>query len=248
MNANQGVLTFLIFSATVILGWASGIFSALRRRPKLSVDLIDGPTFSCTFLTGEQIEGKDVHRTGVALYLNIKNRGSAPTSITAVHVGYHWPLHPLSKLWWKYRVGWFWLTEQSVALEDFQVSIGRSTKVFPFLTQINHLSAARPKTYLRIGEATNGVVYFEQEDSWGGCFPLSKGGYTQIRLRLSDAHGRQYTTKHKIPVVTLSEALKYNPRFGETRQESREEVLSNDETEIEAQSSQRSGESDEGSK
>lgn len=232
MNTNQGVLTFLIFLATLILGWGAGIFSALRHRPKLRVDLIDGPTFSCTYLTGGKHDGFDAHRTGIALYLLISNYGSAPTSVTAVEVGYHWHLRPFSTLWWKYRVGWFWLTNQSVALADFQVSIGNNTKVYPFLTQMNHLSDARPKTYLRIGEATNGVVYFEQNESWGGCFPSPKLGYTRIKVRLRDAHGREYTSGHKIPIIEREDALKYNPRFGETHQELSGEFLPNEEDEI----------------
>lgn len=232
MNANQGILTFLIFLTTLILGWASGIFSALRHRPKLRVSLIDGPTFSCTFFTGKKYEGFDAHRTGIALYLHISNYGSAPTAVTDVEVGYHWYLRPFSKLWWKYRVGWFWLTNQSVALDDFQVSIGNSTKVYPFLTQINHLSNARPKTHLRIGEATNGIVYFEQQESWGGCFPRPKFGYTHIKVRLKDTHGRQHISKHKIPTIERVDALKYNPRFGETHQELSGEFLPNEEDEI----------------
>lgn len=232
MNANQGVLTFLIFLVTVLLGWVSGIFSALRRRPKLKVSLIDGPTFSCTYNTGAEHNGFDAHRTGIALYLHVTNYGSAPTSITAVEIGYHWHLRPVSKSWWKYRVGWFWLTQQSVALVDFQAAIGRSTKVYPFLTQINHLSDARPKTYLRIGEATNGVVYFEQQESWGGCFPTPKHGHTTIKVRLRDAHGRQHTSKHRIPIIERVDALKYNPRFGETHQEIGGQFLPYEESEI----------------
>ena len=190
LNANQGILTLTIFIATVTLGWGSGIFSALRRRPKLKVKLIDEPTFSCTFRTGAKHGDFDMHRTGVALYLHITNSGSPPTSIVDIELGYHWHLRPISINWLKHRLGWFWLLKQSVVLADFQVAIGDNTKVFPFLTQINHLSAAVPKTYLRIGESTNCVVYFEQDDSWGGCFPRAPHGFTKIKLRLRDAHGR----------------------------------------------------------
>nr|WP_321526605.1 hypothetical protein [uncultured Cohaesibacter sp.] len=119
-----------------------------------------------------------------------------------------------------------------MALLDFQVSIGSSIKVFPFLTQMNRLSAAQPKTYLRIGDATNGVVYFEQQESWGGCFPSPRLGYTLVKVRLRDTHGRQYTSKHRIPVIELVDALQYNPRFGETHQELSGEFLPNQEDEI----------------
>lgn len=225
LNANQGILTSIIFVSTMIFGWVSGIFAALRRRPQLKVRLIDGPTFSCTFFTGSKDGDFDVHRTGVALYLQISNSGNAPASIDAIEVGYHWHLRPFSINWLKYRVGWFWLVNQSVALADFQVKIGESTKVFPFMTQINNLSSARPSTYLRVGESTNGVVYFEQSESWGGCFPSASHGFTKIKLRLRDAHGNRYDSKHEIQVVTLDEARKYNPRFGETHEELRGEFL-----------------------
>lgn len=225
LNANQGLLTLLIFIATMALGWGSGIFSALRRRPRLKVRLIEGPTFSCTFLTGSKHGNFDVHRTGVALYLHISNPGNAPTSIDAIELGYHWHLEPFSINWFKYKVGWFWIVNQSVALADFQIAIGEHTKVFPFLTQKNSLSSASPTTYLRVGESTNGVVYFEQEDSWGGCFPSARHGYTNIKLRLRDAHGRQYVSKHKIQAIELEEARKYNPKFGITHRELRGEFL-----------------------
>jgi len=225
MNTNQGVLTFLVFIVTMTFGWISGIFSALRQQPKLSVSLIDGPTFSCTFPTGRKHGDYEVHQTGIALYLHISNYGSAPTGIAAVELGYHWHLKPFSHNWLKYRMGWFWLVNQSVVLTDFQVAIGDSIKVFPFLTQLNHLSRSRPKTYLRIGEATNGVVYFEQQASWGGCFPSPSHGFTKIKLRLRDSHGRQYVSKHKIPVKNLDDAFKYNLRFGETHRELHGDLL-----------------------
>lgn len=75
LNDNQGVVGVTIFVATLILGWVSGIFSALRRRPKFKIGLIDGPTFVCTFLTGKKFDDYDVHRTAVALYLKIANVG-----------------------------------------------------------------------------------------------------------------------------------------------------------------------------
>lgn len=161
----------------------------------------------------------------MALYLKISNPGAAPTSIDAIELGYHWHLKPFAKQWLKYRVGWFWLVNQSVALTNFQVLIGEDIKVYPFLSQRNQLSNAQPNTYLRIGESTNGVIYFEQDESWGGCFPSSSDGFTDIKLRVRDAQERQYISRHKIPVVNFEEAKKYNPRFGETHITLRGEFL-----------------------
>lgn len=232
LNANTGVLALAIFIATLALGWSSGIFAALMRRPKFSIRVIDGPTFACTYLTGRKHGEFDEHRTGVALYLDITNAGAAPSSIASIEIGYHWHLRPFSKTWLKNNIGWFWIVNQSVALVDFQVAIGESIKVFPFLTQRNQLSKVEPKTYLRVGESTNGVVYFEQDNSWGGCFPSPSKGSTRIKIRIRDAHGRKHDSKVRIPVVSFEEAQKFNPRFGETHAELRGEFLSIDEEQI----------------
>ncbi|TCP44111.1 hypothetical protein [Rhodovulum marinum] len=234
LNENQDLLTLSLFFVTIIAGWLSGAFKALRQKPRLAIRTIDGPTFSCTFPTGRKHNNHDTHRTGVALYLNITNIGSAPTGISAIEVGYHWNLRPISLLWLKYRIGWFWLKDQTAALADFQCSIGESVKIFPFLTQRSSLSMSDTRTYLLIGEATNGVVYFEQSESWGGCFPKPQGSHTKIRLRIIDAFGRRHDSKHLIPTVTLEDAKKFNPRFGETHTELNRELPPSTEEEIEA--------------
>ena len=216
LNDNQGVLTLSLFLATLVLGWISGIFSALRRRPILSVNLIEGPTFACTFPTGNNYGEYASHRTGISLYMSVSNIGTAPSSIDSIEIAYHWSLKPLSMEWIKYRVGWFWLTKQTVALEEFQVAIGSSIKVFPFLTQRNTIYSHKTDNYLKVGQSVNGVVYFEQGESWGGCFPANSRGYTSIKIRLRDVHRRSYTSKHKIPVVEILDAKRFNPRFGET--------------------------------
>lgn len=91
-NQNQGVLAVVLFLVTLALGWVSGIFSALRRKPKFQISVIDGPTFCCTFMLGKRHGDYEVHRTGVALYLRIANVGSAPSSIDNISIGYHWHL------------------------------------------------------------------------------------------------------------------------------------------------------------
>ena len=108
-NDNQGVVSLAIFLVTVAFGWASGIFSALRRRPKFCLGLIDGPTFCCTFTVGKEHQSQEVHRTGIALYLAVANIGTAASSIESVSVGYHWHIHPFSFQWLRYSIGWFWL-------------------------------------------------------------------------------------------------------------------------------------------
>ncbi|MCA6112125.1 hypothetical protein [Bradyrhizobium cenepequi] len=216
LNDNQGVVSLLIFALTIFGGWITGIFSALRRRPKLRINLIDGPTFCSTFSTGEKYNEFDVHRTGFALYLQLSNVGSAPTSIDSVKLGYQWHVRPLSLIWLKHRFFWFWLESPAVALEDFQFAIGEKVKFYPFLLQRSTISGQSANTYLQVGQSVNGVVYFEQSDSWGGFFPSPKNGRTKVRVAVLDAFGRSHKETFSIPVVSLQEARKFNPSFGDT--------------------------------
>lgn len=216
LNLNPGLLAVILFGATLIFGWVTGIFSALRRKPNLKVDLIDGPTFVCTYGTGEKHGDYDAHRTGVALYLKIVNIGSSPTSIMNISIGYHWHVKPFGRAWWRYRLGWYWLRDSGVALEDFQVSIGKGKKFYPFLIQTSNVSGHSAETYLEIGQGTNGVVYFEQTSSWGGCFPTAKNGRIKLKVQITDSFDRNYTSTHFVSRVTLEEARKFNPSFGKT--------------------------------
>ena len=216
LNANQGVLALGLFAATIIAGWTSGIFSALRRRPKFKIDLIEGPTFACTFGAPSIGEQELVHRTGIALYLRIANIGSAPSSITAIKVGYHWALKPFSLDWLRYRIGWFWIDVQTVCIEDFQTNIGDSIKFYPFLTQLSAISGQSAETFLQEGREVIGVEYFEQTDSWGGCFPLSIQKRVAIRVGARDVFGKWHFSSLQIPKVTLEKARRFNPSFGFT--------------------------------
>lgn len=224
-NDNQGVVSLGIFVVTMAFGWVSGIFSSLRRKPKLKLNLIAGPTFCCTYHVGKTQGEYEVHRTGIALYLAVANRGSAASSIGNVSVGYHWHLNRFSFQWLRYSIGWFWLRNQSVSLTDFQAKIGENIKVFPFLTQANHLAPVKAETFLQVGQSTNGVVYFEQSDSWGGCFPSVKDGRVRIKVSIEDAFGKTHTAKFTIPSVTMEYARKYNPAFGNTLAELHGEPL-----------------------
>ena len=215
-NDNQGVVSVAVFVVTLALGWATGIFSALRRKPKFALAIIDGPTFCCTYLLGKRHGEFDVHRTGIALYLAIANVGSAASSIKTIAVGYHWPLRRFSRDWIKYSIGWFWLTEQAAALADFQAYIGDSLKVYPFLVQKNFLSPTSADTFLDVGRSTNGVVYFEQADSWGGCHPTVRDEKVRMKVRVHDVFGKTHTAKFDVPFVTFDYARKYNPAFGKT--------------------------------
>jgi len=216
LNDNQGLVSVAIFFVTLFLGWASGIFSALRRKPKFETDFIPGPTFACIFPTGEKFNDEEVHRIGFALYLSIANCGSAASSVHAIHIGYRWNLIPFSKNWFRNTLSRHWLSERTASLEDFQVAIGNNIKVFPFLFQRNNLSPVQQDTYLQPGQSVVGVVYFEQADSWGGYQPRVWNGRVRLSVRLFDVFGGRHTKSFWVPAVSLEEARKYNPSFGRT--------------------------------
>lgn len=225
LNENQGVVGVAIFLVTLFLGWVSGIFSALRRKPRFQIDLIPGPTFVCISPTGSTYDGFDVHRVFIALYLSVANTGSAASSLHALHVGYRWNLIPFTRSWLRHTVRRHWLPDRTAALTDFQVAIGDSIKVYPFLFQANALSPVRQETYLQPGRSVVGVVYFEQPDSWGGCQPLIWHGRVRLAVRLVDVFGGRHTKTFWVPAVTLEEARKFNPSFGRTLAELHGEPL-----------------------
>jgi hypothetical protein len=216
LNDNQGLVSVVIFILTLFLGWASGIFSALRRKPKFIAELIPGPTFVCVFPTGEKSTGHDVHRIGFALYLSVANCGSSASSLHAVHVGYRWNVVPFSKSWFCNTLFRHWLQHRTASLSDFQVAIGESLNVYPFMFQRNSLSPVQQETYLQPGQSVVGVVYFEQSDSWGGCQPRVLNGQIRLSVRLLDVFGGRHTKSFWIPAVTLEEARRFNPSFGRT--------------------------------
>lgn len=215
-NRNQGVVSIFIFAATLLFGWVSGIFSALRRRPRFRIRTIEGPTFCSTFLTGAKHENFDIYRSAFAVYLHVSNVGSASGSIDAVHLGYHWQVRPFTLTWLRYGVGWFWLKNQTAVIHDFQANIGDNLKIYPFLFQKSVLSGTSSDTFLQTGQSTNGVIYFEKADSWDGCFPAVRHNRVKVRVKIIDAFGRSYARTIFIPSVTPDEARVYNPSFGST--------------------------------
>ena len=101
-------------------------------------------------------------------------------------------------------------------MEDFQYELGDHVKIYPSLLQGVSTIGKSPETYLEVGKSINGVVYFEQDDSWGGCFPTSKNSKVKLRVAVIDTFGRKYKKTFWAPFVSLEEAQKYNPAFGAT--------------------------------
>ena len=200
-----------------MLGWLSGFFKSIIRRPKFKIRILPGPTFITTFNVGKKHEGYEVHKTALSLYISVTNVGNAPASMQNISVAYHWNITKLNLFWLKYRLFWFWLGQQTVIMEDFTYDFGENKKVYPFLFQKSILlPTTNDNLYLKEGQNTTGVVYFEQDESYGGCFPYPKNQQTKIKVVIKDSYGKKHIKKLLIPIVPLDEAKKYNPSFGET--------------------------------
>lgn len=219
LNNNPGVVSASIFVSTLIIGWMSGVFRVVRQKPQLKIETIEGPTFACVFGTGGEFRGYKTHGVGVALYLKVLNVGVSATNITGIKVGYHWHASQNPWTWIRYRLGWFYLNDQIVALADFSAFIGENEKVYPFLQQKGFASGQSTETYLESGNFINGVVYFEQRESWGSCYPASRNRRTKVKIVVTDTFKRKYRLIAEIDRVSLKEARKFNPKFGMTLRE-----------------------------
>lgn len=210
-NSNQGFLAVLIFIFTLSFGWVTGIFGALRRKPKLKFEILEGPTFCCTFETGREHKEFRTHRTCFSLYLKIRNIGAADTTIEEIHIGYS------SRMIGR-RFRRIWLTNQTTALADFRVNIGDIVKVYPFLLQRNNLIPyPTGDAFISIGSIRTGVCYWEQEESYGGFFPQTdRNNCVKIKVRMIDAYHRRYARSFSIPMFSLEEARRFFPEFGMT--------------------------------
>jgi hypothetical protein len=215
LNDNQGVVAVGLFMVALIFGWGSGLFRTMRHRPRFSISLVEGPTLCCIFAPGRKYDGRPTHRTAISLYLSVTNTGSAPSSLCGIAVGYRMPFRPLTVLWLRKRILRHWIKQPAVALADFQVDIGENKKVYPFLLQRSFFTGEKD-TYLEIGKQGIGVVYFEEEEAWGGYFPLSRRQQVVVKIRLRDAFGGTHTTRKTVPLVSLEQARRFCPQFGQS--------------------------------
>jgi hypothetical protein len=208
-NTNPGFLSLLLFVTTILLGWVSGIFKSLIKRPKFQIEVIEGPSLCCTFNTGRKFNNHDTHRTVISLYLSITNIGTASSQIMDVKVGYN---HSSLKHIFK----WYWFPQRTNALADFGIQIGDHYKVYPFLVQMSAISMRPTDTFLEAGKNVIGIEYFEQNEAWGNFHPRIVNNRVRIKIIAKDIFKKNHSLVTYIPNVELSEARKYNPQFGNT--------------------------------
>ena len=210
-NENSGFLTLLLFLLTLLFGWITGIFKNLRHRPNFELNIIAVPTFCCTFKTGKKYKSYDSNITAFAIYLKIKNTGSASAEIEKIQIGYH-------NYSFKYKFFWFWL-DSTISLKDFAYQVGESFHFYPFLIQTSNILPQTSSLYLKSGQSTNGIVYFEQSESYGSYVPKENKGKVKVKIRVFDVYNNIHSKTFWIPIVNLEYAKKFNEKFGQTLEE-----------------------------
>lgn len=205
---NSGFLSVAIITISIIVGWLSGTFKAIRRKPKLSVNL-NKPSFYSIRCFEEYYQGISLFRPFFLLYLDIKNIGYSPTTITG------------NRLCFKVRVGK--IRFKKICIKDVPVlgdvghTIGENLRVFPFLIQKNTLMNNDSElSYLKEGGQANGMLYFESPKCWGDFVPYNKDGKTKIYLKVIHTMGKPVSKKFLVEEWLLSYAEKFNKNLGWT--------------------------------
>ena len=212
-NENSGFLSLILFLFTFALGWVSGFFKAILKKPYLKIEVIEPKSFCSTFDIGRKTNGKSMHRTAISIYLKIINIGNSPTEVDKVAIGY-------KSAEYNNPFRWYWLEEEVVCLSDFIVPLGdEDSKVMPFLKQRNQTINNNTSLYLQVASSCLGITYFEQEASTGNYFPkCDENYYVKIKVKVIDTLGNAYFQKSKILKLQLKAAQKWCEKYGQTRE------------------------------
>jgi len=216
-NENSGFLSLILFVLTLLIAWVSGLFNSLTKKPKFKIRIIEQCTFGTTLDLKREHNGYPVTKTAFAIYVEIINIGTAPSSIGKIKLGYiksDFTPRLFSKRNW---------IKESIAKDDFTVTYGDSgkVKVFPFLKQRNSNYQNDTDTYLPIGRRVNGIVYFEQYEAYGSWIPrLNRDGETtNLKIKVKDSFGGSHTKTFNLALVEADTAFKFNAYFGQTEKE-----------------------------
>ena len=213
-NENSGALALLIFIATSIFGSLFYVYREIKNKsalkPKLEINVIEQPTMCSSFDTGNRFNNEILHRTAFLIYLKIHNNGNVPVQIGDIHVGYKSENKKLKE--------WRWLKDETVLLEDYMAPLGDKLKLIPFLKQSSLINTQTPKTYLRQGEDTNGLVYFEQEESKGNDYPYMDPDYfVNTIIVVHDTNGNKWSVEHRTIKTLIEPIREICPTFGLSR-------------------------------
>lgn len=216
-NDNSGFLSLIIFVVTILLGWISGLFSSLIKRPKLKVRFIEKASFYCFFGTGNQYfhpelkENFELHQTGFAVYMSIANVGNMPTSIDKIYIGYY--RNSTKRKLFDKQINWL---AQWHTFDNFKFEYQNTIILIPPLRVRTEFFMDKHDDSLEIGKSVVGVAYFEQEEAWGNYNPktIDSEGKIKIIIRIRDVYGKKYNFKTTLKPKTLDEARKINSTFG----------------------------------
>lgn len=217
-NLNSGFLSILLFLATILYGWLSGLFNSIIKKPKLKVRFIDKLTFYSFYNTGNIHINKndqkvyDAHKIGFVVYMSIANLGNIATSIDKICLAYY-KNKPYK--WYHLRKEKVWLVQWH-SIDNFKIPIKNDRFI-----HVNHLTIKKHEydtsnsSFLNIGDSLIGVAYFEQGESWGNYSPFTNDNQsTDIIIKIKDIYGRKYCFKTQINYLELEDARKYNAHFG----------------------------------
>lgn len=216
-NDNGGFLSLILFIATILFGWVSGLFSSIIKRPKLKVRFIEKSSFFCFFRTGNKYyhpelkENFDLHQTGFAVYMSIANIGNMTTSIDKIYLGYY--RNSTKKKMFDKQITWL---AQLHSIENFKFKYGDTSILIPPLRVRTEYFMDKHDDSLEVGKSVVGVAYFEQEEAWGNLNPktVDKENTIQIIIRIRDVYGKLYHFKTTLKPKTLEEAKQMNSTFG----------------------------------
>jgi len=206
-NHNSGFISVILFTFTFSLGLFSALSRNPSKNPKFSLKIDGFPSFCSIFTKQSDDMGENIYCTAIILYLKVTNLGNAPASINSISIGAN--NNFFMQFFKKYQI------KQNHFYSDFVVNIGENTKIYPFLTIKNSPTDNDNKTYLRPGETTEGLVYFETE-SHTNHFQALEDETINILITVKDAFKNNYKKKVKIPVIDINQARKYSQDFGKS--------------------------------
>lgn len=230
-NNNSGFTSVVIFILSVFIMWVSGLFKFLSNKPILKIELVEmKPTFGCVFDLNKKQNGFPVNKSSFVIYLHITNIGQKPCSIERIKLGYI-----KSDLQYKFlsKLKRQWIPE-IVCKDDFKIKFNDSDRVLvlPFLKQKNLSIKNSSDTYLTVGKSVKGMVYFEQNESFGNWLPRynKDNKTTNVKIEISDSFNNKYYKVFDIELVEPNFALEINPFFGQTEKEYFQEYFKKTET------------------
>ena len=217
-NTNSGFVSIILFIATILYGWLSGLFNSIIRKPKLKIRFIDKLSFYSFFKTGKDFyhekldQNYEVHKTGFVVYMSIVNIGNIPTSIDKIYLAYNKNKH---YSWYRFIKEKVWLSQWH-SIDSFVIPIKNERSICVKSLRIrSHEFDNSNSSYINIGDSQIGVAYFEQQEAWGNFSPLpNENKSANVIIKIKDVYGRKYMFKTRLKYVDIEKARTYNPHFG----------------------------------